>query len=198
MATRTFVEAEAGAPWERRPWLVQRGGRHVRKGTGAVIDAGRASQGVAQIAQDLDEPLTLDLEPRSVEAGDPLDRDAAVVEPAFIAPRAVAQFLLEEADWGLSQRLMRILEPDASPWYSRHAWWNVYPLGWDRPGGSPGPKLRAAQAGHVGGLFWESWTCCGRSGSSSSPARTGGRMSENGSVSNISNVDRPDSRRGPG
>ncbi len=57
--------------------------------------------------------------------------------------------------WGLSQRLMRILEPDASPWYSSHAWWNVYPLGWDRPGASPGPKLRAAQAEHVGGLFWE-------------------------------------------
>jgi hypothetical protein len=57
--------------------------------------------------------------------------------------------------WGLSQRLMRILEPDATPWHSRHAWWNVYPLGWDRPGSSPGPKLRAAQAGHVGGLFWE-------------------------------------------
>jgi hypothetical protein len=57
--------------------------------------------------------------------------------------------------WGLSQRLMRILEPDADPWHSRHAWWNVYPLGWDRPGGSPGPKLQAAQAEHVGGLFWE-------------------------------------------
>lgn len=57
--------------------------------------------------------------------------------------------------WGLSQRLMRLLEPDAHPWYSRHAWWNVYPLGWDRPGSSPGPRLRAAQADHVGGLFWE-------------------------------------------
>lgn len=57
--------------------------------------------------------------------------------------------------WGLSERLMRILEPEAEPWYSRHAWWNVYPLGWDRPGLSPGPKLRAAQADHVGGLFWE-------------------------------------------
>jgi len=57
--------------------------------------------------------------------------------------------------WGLSQRLMRILEPDAAPWQSRHAWWNVYPLGWDRPGSSPGPKLCAAQADHVGGLFWE-------------------------------------------
>lgn len=57
--------------------------------------------------------------------------------------------------WGLSQRLMRILEPDATPWHSRHAWWNVYPLGWDRPGASPGPKLRAAQADHVGELFWE-------------------------------------------
>lgn len=57
--------------------------------------------------------------------------------------------------WGLSQRLMRILEPHAEPWHSRHAWWNVYPLGWDRPGASPGPKLRAAQDEHVGGLFWE-------------------------------------------
>lgn len=57
--------------------------------------------------------------------------------------------------WGLSRRLMRILEPDANPWYSRHAWWNVYPLGWDRPGSSPGPRLRAAQAAHVGGMFWE-------------------------------------------
>lgn len=57
--------------------------------------------------------------------------------------------------WGLSQRLMRILEPDAQPWYSRHAWWNVYPLGLDRPGASPGPKLRAAQEEHVGGLFWD-------------------------------------------
>jgi hypothetical protein len=55
--------------------------------------------------------------------------------------------------WGLSRRLMRILEPDAAPWYSRHAWWNVYPLGWDRPGASPGPELRAVQAEHVGGLF---------------------------------------------
>jgi hypothetical protein len=57
--------------------------------------------------------------------------------------------------WGLSQRVMRILEPDANPWYSRHAWWNVYPLGWDLPGASPGPKLRAAQAEHVGALFWD-------------------------------------------
>lgn len=57
--------------------------------------------------------------------------------------------------WGLSQRLMRILEPDASPWYSRHAWWNVYPLGYDRRGASPFGALRDAQAPHVGPLFWE-------------------------------------------
>jgi hypothetical protein len=57
--------------------------------------------------------------------------------------------------WGLAKRLMRILEPDADPWHSRHAWWNAYPLGWDRPDASPGPKLRAAQAEHVHGLFWE-------------------------------------------
>lgn len=57
--------------------------------------------------------------------------------------------------WGLSQRLMRILEPDSHPWYSSHAWWNIYPLGWDHPGLAPGPKLRAAQAEHVGALFWD-------------------------------------------
>lgn len=57
--------------------------------------------------------------------------------------------------WGLSQRLMRILEPDADPWYSRHAWWNVYPLGFDRPGASPYGALKEAQAPHVGSLFWE-------------------------------------------
>ena len=57
--------------------------------------------------------------------------------------------------WGLSMRLMRILEPDADPWYSRHAWWNVYPLGYDRPGASPHGALRDAQAPHVGSLFWD-------------------------------------------
>lgn len=57
--------------------------------------------------------------------------------------------------WGLSQRLMGLLEPDAKPWYSRHAWWNVYPLGFDRPGASPYGALREAQAPHVGPLFWE-------------------------------------------
>jgi hypothetical protein len=57
--------------------------------------------------------------------------------------------------WGLSMRLMRILEPDADPWYSRHAWWNVYPLGYDRKGASPYGALRDAQAPHVGPLFWE-------------------------------------------
>jgi hypothetical protein len=61
--------------------------------------------------------------------------------------------------WGLSMRLMRILEPDADPWHSRHAWWNVYPLGYDRRGDqravSPFGALREAQAPHVGPLFWE-------------------------------------------
>jgi hypothetical protein len=57
--------------------------------------------------------------------------------------------------WGLSQRLMRILEPDAEPWYCRHAWWNVYPLGYDRPGASPYGALRDAQTPNVGSLFWE-------------------------------------------
>ena len=50
---------------------------------------------------------------------------------------------------------MRLLEPTVEPWYSAYAWWNVYPLGWDHPGRSPGPKLRSAQAAQVGDLFWE-------------------------------------------
>jgi hypothetical protein len=58
--------------------------------------------------------------------------------------------------WGLSQRLDRLLEPGApGPWYSHHAWWNVYPLGFDRPGASPWGALKEAQAPHVGRLFWE-------------------------------------------
>ena len=56
--------------------------------------------------------------------------------------------------WGLSQRLIRMLEPAAAPWYGRGAWRNVYPLGYDRPGASPYGALRDAQAPHVG-LFRE-------------------------------------------
>lgn len=58
--------------------------------------------------------------------------------------------------WGLLQRLDRLLEPGAAgPWYSHHAWRNIYPLGFDRPGKSPLGALKEAQAPHVGSLFWE-------------------------------------------
>lgn len=57
--------------------------------------------------------------------------------------------------WNLSMRVMRLLEPDARPWASRHAWWNVYPIGFDRPKGSPYGPLKDAQAAHVGSMFWE-------------------------------------------
>jgi type I restriction enzyme R subunit len=64
--------------------------------------------------------------------------------------------------WGLSQRLDRLLEPGADgPWYSHHAWWNVYPLGFDRPGASPWGALKEAQAPHVGSLFWEAMEMLG-------------------------------------
>ena len=34
--------------------------------------------------------------------------------------------------WSVSRRLVPALEPDSGgAWYSRYAWWNVYPLGWD-------------------------------------------------------------------
>lgn len=57
--------------------------------------------------------------------------------------------------WNLSLRVMRRLEPDAQSWSSRHAWWNVYPIGFDRPKGSPYGPLKDAQAPHVGSMFWE-------------------------------------------
>jgi hypothetical protein len=55
--------------------------------------------------------------------------------------------------WGFARRVVPLLEPDAGgDWYSRYAWWNVYPLGWGR--GSPTGPLKAVQRPHVGELFW--------------------------------------------
>ncbi len=47
--------------------------------------------------------------------------------------------------WTLSKAVVKALEPDGpDPWYSRYAWWNLYPFGWEDPGGGPtGPLLEA-------------------------------------------------------
>jgi hypothetical protein len=48
-----------------------------------------------------------------------------------------------------------VLEPDGEGvWYSRYAWWNVYPLGWDDPDRGPDGALKEAQTPLVGELFW--------------------------------------------
>lgn len=55
--------------------------------------------------------------------------------------------------WGFARRVVPLLEPDAGgEWFSRYAWWNVYPLGWGR--GSPTGLLKELQRPHVGELFW--------------------------------------------
>ena len=59
--------------------------------------------------------------------------------------------------WSLSSRTVRLLEPDGpSPWYSRYAWWNLFPLGWGDTNRSPWfDGLWAAQYPHLRELFWE-------------------------------------------
>lgn len=55
--------------------------------------------------------------------------------------------------WGFSRRVVPILEPDStSEWYSRYAWWNVYPIAPRR--GSPSGLLKDLQRPFVGELFW--------------------------------------------
>lgn len=57
--------------------------------------------------------------------------------------------------WGLSKRLVPMLEPDTdSPWFARYAWWNVYPLGWDERDESPTGLLKEVQTPFVSRLFW--------------------------------------------
>lgn len=57
--------------------------------------------------------------------------------------------------WSVSRRLVPALEPGrGDPWYSRYAWWNVYPLGWDDPDRGPDGALKAVQTPLVGELFW--------------------------------------------
>ena len=55
----------------------------------------------------------------------------------------------------MSRRLVPVLEPEADGvWYSRYAWWNVYPLGWDDPDRGPDGALKEVQTPLVGELFW--------------------------------------------
>jgi hypothetical protein len=57
--------------------------------------------------------------------------------------------------WGLSKRIAPLLEPGIDgAWHTRYAWWNVYPLGWDNPSGSPTGLLKELQRPHVCRLFW--------------------------------------------
>jgi hypothetical protein len=59
--------------------------------------------------------------------------------------------------WSLSGRTVRNLEPDGPrAWYSRYAWWNLFPLGWGDSNSSPWfDRLWDAQFPHLGELFWE-------------------------------------------
>ena len=76
-------------------------------------------------------------------------RDEPILEPMTYGKRRRAPF------WGLSKRVAPLLEPDlGGAWHSRYAWWNVYPLGWDRPSGSPTGALKRLQTPFVGELFW--------------------------------------------
>lgn len=46
-----------------------------------------------------------------------------------------------------------LAEPDLTgPWLSRYAWWNVFPLAWER--GSASGLLKQLQAPFVSELFW--------------------------------------------
>lgn len=60
--------------------------------------------------------------------------------------------------WKISERVVMALEPTgAGPWFSRSAWWNLFPLGWgDRVESSRSPSgpLWMAQVDHVADLFW--------------------------------------------
>lgn len=57
--------------------------------------------------------------------------------------------------WKFSERAVEQLEPDAGgPWFSRFAWWNLYPIGWQDRHGTPTGDLHSAQTPFVTELFW--------------------------------------------
>ncbi len=57
--------------------------------------------------------------------------------------------------WSLSKRVVELLEPSTTAsWFSRYAWWNLFPLGWGRTNRSPWyDALWNAQAPHLRRLF---------------------------------------------
>ncbi len=85
-----------------------------------------------------------------------LDRTRSWAEdrPEPIAEVAERSNRRGTAFWRLSRRLVEALHADATgPCYSHYAWWNLFPLGCDRPGGSPTGALWTAQHGLVGDVF---------------------------------------------
>lgn len=58
--------------------------------------------------------------------------------------------------WSVSRRVVQALEPEGDgPWYSRYAWWNLFPLGWGDTNQSPWfDALWDAQVPHLKDLFW--------------------------------------------
>lgn len=56
--------------------------------------------------------------------------------------------------WTVSRHFVDALEPGDGEWFSRYAWWNIYPLGWDEPDSAPTGALKQAQIPFVHDLFW--------------------------------------------
>lgn len=59
--------------------------------------------------------------------------------------------------WDLSRHVVTLLEPEGrGDWFSRHAWWNLFPMGWGDTNESPWfDGLWDAQHPYLGSLFWE-------------------------------------------
>ena len=83
---------------------------------------------------------------------------AATKTWAVARPEPISEPLRTRAHspfWSLSKRTVEALEPDGrGPWYSREAWWNLFPLGWGDTNQSPDEGLWMAQVDHVAALFW--------------------------------------------
>lgn len=76
-------------------------------------------------------------------------RDEPISEVARYGHRMGAPF------WQISKAVATTLEPAApGPWFSRYAWWNVYPLGWEEPNEGPTGALLRAQKPFARDLFW--------------------------------------------
>jgi len=56
--------------------------------------------------------------------------------------------------WAFSRHLVEVLEPnEATPWYARFAWVNLYPVAPESPPDNPSGPLKAAQEPFVGQLL---------------------------------------------